>query len=54
MKELHIFWGSRESSPLHLIVNALIFGIAVGVTEAIIIRLVMGALGMFGNIAIYG
>lgn len=54
MKELHIPWGKEENFPLSLLINALLFGIAVGVTEAVVIRIVMGAFGMFDAVAIYG
>lgn len=54
MKELPIPWGNDMEFSWKMVVHVFLFAIAVGITEAVIIRTVLGAFGIFDTPLLYG
>lgn len=54
MKELFIPWGNNMQFSWKTVLNVLLFAVTVGIAEAVVIRTIMGAFGMFDTPLIYG
>jgi tetrahydromethanopterin S-methyltransferase subunit G len=53
MEKLQFLWDYETKVFGELVGRELLFGIFVGVSEGVIIYLVLGAFGMFDTVAIY-